>query len=119
MPHMQRDSKLVTCIQICLECQSVCQDTLYERCLEMGGKHVDQMHVKLMADCIEACQTAANGMKRGSPLYASFCAVCADVCDACAKSCERVGDTEMQACADLCRRCADACREMSKLKRAA
>lgn len=118
MPHT-RTSQLDNCIHLCLECQDVCQDTLYEHCLEMGGKHVEKEHVKLMEDCIEACQTAANFMKRGSRLHASECEACADICDACAQSCELVGGKEMVRCAEVCRRCGVACREMAKMKRAA
>lgn len=118
MPHT-RTSQQDNCIRLCLECHDVCQDTLYDHCLEMGGKHVEKEHVKLMVDCIEACQAAANFMKRGSMLHASECEACAEICDACAESCERVGGKEMVRCAEACRRCAVACREMVKMKLAA
>lgn len=107
------------CIQLCWECRNECQETLYNHCLPMGGKHAAPEHIKLMADCIQACQTAADFMTRQSRLHASTCAACADVCDGCAKSCEEIGGKEMQHCAEICRRCADSCREMGKIKKAA
>lgn len=107
------------CIEICQECQDTCQETLSEHCLKMGGKHVEKEHVKLMMDCIEACQTAANFMRRGSQLHAYECAACAEICEACVKSCERIGGKEMEHCAEICRRCADSCREMGKMRKAA
>ncbi len=104
------------CIQLCWECRSECQEMLFNHCLEVGGKHIEKEHVKLMADCIQACQTAADFMTRDSQLHASTCEACADVCDACAESCERIGGEEMKRCAEICRRCAESCREMSKTK---
>lgn len=117
--HQQRDSKMENCIQLCWECRDTCQDTLYSHCLPTGGKHAETEHVKLMADCIQACQAAADFMRRNSRLHASECAACADVCEACAQSCERLGDAEMKRCAEICRRCATSCREMGKMKKAA
>ena len=107
------------CITLCWECRNECQETLFLHCLPTGGKNVEAEHVKLMADCIQACQTAADFMTRGSALHASQCAACADVCEACAKSCESIGGEEMKRCAEICRRCAASCREMWQMKKAA
>lgn len=115
----QRDHRIDNCIQLCQECQQVCQETFFEHCLSMGGKHVEKEHAKLMADCIEACQTAANFMQRGSRFHSSECAACAEICDACAESCGRIGGEEMARCADICRRCAQSCRDMGNMRKAA
>lgn len=103
-----------TCIQLCWECRHTCQETLFNHCLAMGGAHVEQAHVRVMADCIQACQTSADFMTRGSALHGYQCAACAEICDACARSCEKIGGKEMKACADACRRCAEACRDMGR-----
>ncbi len=103
-----------TCIQLCWECRHTCQETLFNHCLSMGGAHVEQPHVRIMADCIQACQTCADFMTRGSAMHAYECAACAAICEACARSCEKIGGKEMKACADACRRCAEACRDMSR-----
>jgi hypothetical protein len=87
---------------------------LYNYCLEQGGHHVEQAHVRLMTDCIQICQAAADFMTRGSLLHAAACAACAEVCDACAESCDMMEDDEMKACATVCRECADSCRKMSR-----
>ena len=107
------------CITTCWECRDECQKTLFTHCLYEGGKHLEPEHVKLMADCIQICQTAADFMTRQSPLHASVCAACADICEACAKSCEAIGGEHMKRCAEICRRCAQSCREMSQMKEAA
>lgn len=101
-------------IEICWNCRHECQTTLFNHCLPMGGEHVAEDHVKIMMDCIQICQTAADFMTRGSGLHAEVCAACAEICDACADSCEEIGGQEMERCADICRQCADACREMSE-----
>ncbi len=101
------------CIQNCLDCHSMCLNTL-TYCLEQGGHHVEPSHIRLMMDCVESCQTSANFMLRGSDLHGHFCGACAEVCDRCAKDCASMGDdAQMQACADMCRRCAETCRRMS------
>lgn len=85
----------------------------------MGGKHAEAEHVKLMLDCIQACQTAADFMTRGSRFSAAQCIACAEVCEACAKSCDSIGGEEMKNCAEICRRCAKSCRDLSQMKKAA
>ena len=118
MPATPSDA-MKACIDLCWECRATCQSTLYGHCLQMGGAHAAPDHVRLMTDCIEMCQTCADFMSRQSVMHTATCLACADVCDACAISCEQVGDEMMLACADLCQRCGQACRDMSHMKMAA
>jgi hypothetical protein len=113
------DPAMRDCIQQCWDCRDTCQSTLYNYCLKQGGHHVEQAHVRLMADCIQTCQTAADFMTRGSELHATICSACAEVCDACAESCEAMDDEIMGPCARACRDCADSCRRMSQMARTA
>lgn len=119
MHHMKNmDENMKNCIETCNECRDECEATLYQYCLEKGDKHVEQAHIKLMADCIEICQTSAHFMLRGSAMHIAVCGLCADICEACAVSCESiVGCEVMKACADTCRKCAQTCRDMSKSKK--
>ena len=80
---------------------------------------MDSDHVKIMTDCIEICQLTADALVRGSLMHKVLCMVCADICDACAVSCEEIGDPAMMKCAETCYVCADNCRESSKQARAA
>ena len=107
----QMSSEMQSCIEECLRCHSVCIGMASHHCLEAGGKHVEPMHFRLMLACAEACQSAANLMLIGIDHHKAMCRVCADVCEACAQSCEQLGD--MQMCVDVCRRCADSCRHMT------
>lgn len=109
------NTDLRTCIKSCWDCRHECQTTLFEHCLEMGGKHVTKEHVKLMTDCIEICQATADLMTRDSHFHGELCAACALICEACADSCEKIGGNEMKRCAELCKRCAQECEKMGKL----
>jgi hypothetical protein len=99
------------CIGDCLDCHAECLETVTHTCLELGGKHLEPEHVRLMLSCAEVCQAAANVMLSRASAASALCLVCADLCDACARSCERIG--EMDHCAELCRRCAESCRQMA------
>ncbi|HEY9878033.1 MAG TPA: four-helix bundle copper-binding protein [Leptolyngbyaceae cyanobacterium] len=109
----QINDEMKQCIQNCLDCHSMCLNTL-TYCLQQGGHHTNPDHIRLMMDCAESCQTSANFMLRGSHLHVHLCAACAEVCQRCAEDCARMGDdAQMQACAEMCRRCAETCRSMA------
>ncbi len=109
----QKNPAMQECIQNCLDCHRICVETA-AHCLQMGGKHAEASHIRLLLDCADICQTSANFMLRGSDLHVRTCAVCAEVCDLCAQSCEQFGDDEqMRACVEVCRRCAESCRAMA------
>ncbi len=111
-PRYERSPEVQQCIKDCTECASICQETI-NYCLQMGGKHVAQDHLRLMIDCAEICQQSQNYMLRNSVFSADLCQTCANVCRACADSCaEFTGDTMMQDCAEVCRRCASSCQRM-------
>lgn len=107
------ESEMQQCLDNCQRCHAVCLGTAMTHCLEMGGKHVEPAHLRLMLDCAQMCQTSADFMLRGSSLHALTCGVCAEVCEACAKSCEAMGD--MEAYVDACHMCAESCRKMSRM----
>lgn len=102
------------CIEECLGCYSICAQTA-QHSLEMGGKHAEANHIRLLNDCAEICRTSAGFMLRGSPLHTRTCAVCAEVCRACEQACRKMGNEKvMQQCADACGRCAESCARMAK-----
>ena len=100
------------CIEECLSCFSVCEQTL-AHCLKKGGRNANFELTKLLIDCAESCRTSAGMMSRESTFHARHCALCADVCKACEEACEEFpDDAQMKACADACRSCFGACRAM-------
>jgi hypothetical protein len=113
MPH-QISADMRECIDNCTNCHNICLETI-AHCLQMGGKHAETAHVRLLMDCAEICATSANFMLRGSDLHSRTCAVCAEVCKRCADDCEQLadGDEQMLRCAEMCRRCAESCRRIA------
>lgn len=109
MHHM--NAEMQQCIENCLNCHKTCLQMASNHCLEMGGKHVEPAHFRLMLDCAQICQVSADFMLRSSAHHSHVCAECADICEDCAKSCEQVGD--MGECVAACRKCAESCRAMA------
>jgi hypothetical protein len=101
------------CVTQCWTCRNECQKIFFTHCLEEGGPHLEKDHVRIMMDCIEVCQAAADSMVRLSPSYAAICAACASVCEACADSCDSIESEMMRQLGAACRACAAACRRMS------
>jgi hypothetical protein len=109
--HHQQSSDMKSCIQECLACYQECLSTAMNHCLEMGGKHTEPTHFKLMMACAEICRTSAHFMLIGSEHHKHVCRECAEICAQCAEDCERVGD--METCVSACRRCAESCTKMA------
>jgi hypothetical protein len=115
MNHQTMTPEMRQCIDDCTACHQVCLQTI-QHCLGLGGKHAEQPHIRLMADCAQICGVSADFMLRMSDLHARTCGVCAEACQRCADDCDRVGggrDQQMNQCGDLCRRCAESCRKMA------
>ena len=113
MPKTTMTKEAKDYIQDCLDCYRVCTETL-GHCLKMGGKHLEESHLRLLQDCAYICKMSADFMIRGSDSEADLCRVCADICASCAKSCENIdtSDEMMARCADACKKCASSCKEM-------
>lgn len=111
--HTQMSQRMMECINECTNCHNVCLMTI-QYCLQMGGRHANPDHIRLMMDCAQICQTSADFMLRRSDLHGLTCGACAEICERCAQDCERFTDDQtMQKCAETCRRCAASCREMA------
>jgi len=110
-PQAEARDEMQECIEECLDCRRTCFQTAMDYCLEMGGEHIAPEHFRLLMNCGEICQTAADFMISKSPLHVGVCDVCAEVCDACAESCEEIGN--MDECIQACESCAESCRQMT------
>jgi hypothetical protein len=113
MPSYSMSNAMQDCIRVCLDTHRMCTETL-NYCLERGGRYSDPAYIRMLTDCAEICQTAANFMLRNSDLHMAVCSACAEVCDSCADDFEQFEDDRLQACADLCRQCADSCDEIAE-----
>ena len=108
---MPMSNEMQQCIENCVNCHKTCLRMAMNHCLQMGGKHVEPEHFKLMMACAEICQTSANMMLIGTDLHELTCGACAEICRQCADDCERVGD--MDECVAACRKCAESCSAMA------
>jgi len=98
-------------IELALRCHQECTET-FQYCLQHGGEHADPHHLKIMQTSIEICYSSARFMMLQSPYHQIICELCAQICMACAKSCEELKDDAMLRCAEICRRCAESCSQM-------
>ena len=99
------------CIEACTACSQTCLQMAMTHCLEMGGAHAEPSHMRLMLDCAAVCELAARLQLGASEFADDFCALCAEVCLACADSCD--GLEGMEDCAQTCRDCAAQCETRS------
>lgn len=111
MPHHEMSAEMEECIRLCLDCYRSCEQTAAVHCLEMGGRHVEPTHFRLMLSCAEVCRASAALMLNLSPQHALQCGVCAEICRQCAESCRAIGD--MDDCVAACEACADSCERMA------
>jgi len=103
-------------IEQCEKCHDVCMRTV-THCLDQGNSLAETDHIRALLDCIDFCATCVSFMLRDSPAHRRVCEICAEVCDACAVSCERFADDRVVTeCAKECRRCAESCRKMAGTK---
>ena len=58
--------KMQACIDECLRCYQTCLGMASNHCLEVGGRHVEPAHFRLMLACAETCRTSAHLMLIGT-----------------------------------------------------
>jgi hypothetical protein len=77
-----------------------------------GDKAYDNRRNFNIIDYLKA-EPASITMSRDSEYVKQICNVCADICEASAKECERHTDMDhYQRCAQVCRRCAEECHKI-------
>ena len=109
--HHQMSAEMQACMDACHHCRVTCLSIVTQHCLPMGGEHARPEHIKIMLDCAQICATSLDFMARGSDQHKLVCGVCAQICRACAASCEKLDG--MEDCVAACLRCAEACEKMA------
>jgi hypothetical protein len=93
-------------IELSLKCYRVCLQTV-SYCLQKGGRYVEDVDLRLLFECADACNTTVSMMMRGATLQADACGVQDRIRERCAEVCEQFSDDpQMARCARLCRHCA-------------
>ena len=106
----QLDTYLQECLEACNRSVQACNEC-FDVCCKSPQQEEFANCLKILRDCADICALVSQLIARNSvnaKLLASFCA---NICDACAKACEKCQDPSFQKCAEICRQCADACRE--------
>ena len=49
------DEEMRRCVDDCLACHRVCLTAASQHCLDVGGRHVEPRHMRLMLACVEIC----------------------------------------------------------------
>src|SRR5256886_16948379 len=109
----QLGRQVLETIEALQHCHAICSSMAMTHCLEMGGEHARPQHLRLMLDCAALCAFTADALGRKSQFHNRFAALCAEVCETCAKDCEALGD--MEDCVQACRECARLCTAIAKL----
>jgi hypothetical protein len=83
MQH-QTSPEMQACMDACHDCHMTCLSMAMNHCLEVGGRHVEPQHMRIMLDCAQICSVALDFMAGSSEHHRHICRECAEICRACA-----------------------------------
>lgn len=100
-----------SCIEACLRCAAASQECA-SFCLKEEDVATMAKCIQLDMECAAICYACAELMSLGSQHAMEICSICADICEACARECNRHENDHCQRCAVECNACAEECRKM-------
>jgi hypothetical protein len=106
------DDRYAACIQACNACADAC-DHCAAACLAEDDPKAMARCIALDMDCAAICRLAAGYMARGSENAQALCAMCSEICEACAGECAQHDMDHCKACAEACQRCSEECKRMA------
>ncbi|NIP81500.1 MAG: hypothetical protein GWM90_20710 [Gemmatimonadetes bacterium] len=104
--------EMARCIDECTRTHQVCL-TASGHALRHGGAENTAHVIRVLSDCVEICQTAANFMLRGSPNHRQVCSVSARICREVAEECSVFDDEVMRQVVEVTTACAETCEAMA------
>lgn len=104
---LYEDREAERCIDALQACYAACMRNVSYGNVKKSGP-IQEEHVRLMLDCAEMCQTAANFLIRESDHYLRICREAAEICKDLASSCEGVDG--MDGIRSTCDECVSVCR---------
>lgn len=104
--------EMAQCIDECTRTHQVCL-TAAGHALRHGGDENTNHVIRVLSDCVEIAQTAANFMLRGSPNHRKLCGTCAGICREVAKECGAFDDDVMKQVVRTATSCAEACEAVT------
>ncbi len=88
----------------CESTARMCQKAM-DYCNEKKGKFSDSSVSNAIKDCMSACKSTDEFLRRGSKLSGKSSALCVEACNECAKACDQFkDDLQMTSLANECRK---------------
>jgi len=100
--------QLVKISEKMFECQRVCNEC-FDACLKEDNVQMMAECIRLDRECADICAFASTAITRESSLATDLIALCATICQACGKECEKHEHDHCQRCAKVCLECAELC----------
>ena len=92
------------------EFQRVCNEC-FDACLEEEDVKMMVDCIRLDRECADICSFVTTIISRQSAMPSDLLALCANICQACGKECEKHDMDHCQRCAKVCLECAELCRQ--------
>ena len=100
-------------IESCNACAQACDALLREDGTQASIQEKDSVSV-LLIDCTEVCRLTSSYLFRGSEMAKAACSLCAEVCVATARACEKHQEPSYQRIAQACTFCAEDCERIAR-----
>lgn len=91
--------KLISALHGCMETCSCC----FDECLREEDVTMAAECIRLDRECADMCTYLEQAIARTSPFVKELTDVCAVMCEACGKECEKHDHDHCQECAKACR----------------
>ncbi|MDK2809245.1 MAG: hypothetical protein PWP24_1983 [Clostridiales bacterium] len=108
------NQKNQACIDACTKCSQACYEC-FHACLNEPDVKERIQCICMLVECAMMCQMSVSMMSMHGKFEMAHCAICADVCDACAKECGGFSDQHCQECAAICKNCSKECQNMARM----
>lgn len=106
------ESDMERCIDDCTVMHQVALTASGHALRHGGGENTNHI-IRVLSDCVEMCQTAANFMLRGSPNHKKVCGLNGEICREVAEACSSFDDDVMKKVVESATRCAESCEAMA------
>ena len=113
MSYTDTFSSLKQCIQTCLECHRLCQQSAERYRVTSHGLLSEPPHIRQLRFCAGVCQATAQIMLSRSGMNHHTFRLCAQSCCRCADGCEQIEGLED--CVQACLVCAESCSQQASL----
>ncbi|PKR77153.1 four-helix bundle copper-binding protein [Halalkalibacillus sediminis] len=94
------------------DCMAACNHC-YDSCLKEDDVKMMAECIRLDRECADICGFFEQALLRDTPFKAELAKVCAEICEACGKECEKHDHDHCQECAKACFNCAKECRKVA------